>query len=281
MNNVLFDIPSDFYKTLSESERYLLEYIHNHLEEISIMSIVKLSENANVSTATIVRLMKKIGYDGYTSFKYSLRDKVHIKDENDEMENIDSKIKQAIKKNELEVVKTVQLQSIGQIEDAVQKVHTAEKIYIFARGFSEMIAQEMTLKLQLMGKNCEIHDDPNIIRIKSRSIKENELANFISLNGETSELVEACKILNIRQITTITLTTRMESSLARMSEMVFVGYKGTQSFFPDYEVRSRLPLSVLSRILLDAYAIRMLWIQGILFLFSCANLLLILLKISL
>lgn len=258
MNNVLFDIPSDFYKTLSESERYLLEYIHNHLEEISIMSIVKLSENANVSTATIVRLMKKIGYDGYTSFKYSLRDKVHIKDENDEMENIDSKIKQAIKKNELEVVKTVQLQSIGQIEDAVQKVHTAEKIYIFARGFSEMIAQEMTLKLQLMGKNCEIHDDPNIIRIKSRSIKENELAIFISLNGETSELVEACKILNIRQITTITLTTRMESSLARMSEMVFVGYKGTQSFFPDYEVRSRLPLSVLSRILLDAYAIRML-----------------------
>ncbi|PQG52854.1 MurR/RpiR family transcriptional regulator, partial [Enterococcus faecalis] len=28
------------------------------------------------------------------------------------------------------------------------------------------------------------------------------------------------------------------------------------SFFPDYEVRSRLPLSILARILLDAYALR-------------------------
>ncbi len=59
MSNILFDIPANTYKTLSETEKYLLEYIHNHLDEISSMSIVKLSEHANVSTATIVRLMKK------------------------------------------------------------------------------------------------------------------------------------------------------------------------------------------------------------------------------
>ncbi|WP_163537533.1 MurR/RpiR family transcriptional regulator [Gracilibacillus sp. YIM 98692] len=258
MSNILFDIPAETYKTLSESEKYLLEYIHNHLDEISSMSIVKLSEYASVSTATIVRLMKKIGYDGYTSFKYSLKEKVKMADENNEMENIDQKINQAIQKNEHEVLKTIQLQSIGQIEDAVQKIYDADKIFVFGRGFSEMIVKEMTIKLQLMGKNCEEHNDPNIIKIKSRDIQPNEIAIFVSLNGETDELVEACKNLNIRQITTITLTTRMESSLGQMSEMTFIGYKGTHSYFPDYEVRSRLPLSVISRILLDAYAIRML-----------------------
>ncbi|MFC4387848.1 MurR/RpiR family transcriptional regulator [Gracilibacillus marinus] len=258
MYNILFDIPKNVYITLSDSEKYLLEYITNHLQEISTMSIVKLSENASVSTATIVRLMKKIGYDGYTSFKYSLKEKNSFNDESNEMEYIGNEITQAIKKNEHEVSKTIQLQSIGQIEDAVQKLYNAEKIYIFARGFSEMIGKEMAIKLQLMGKNCEIHDDPNIIKIKSTSIQENELAIFVSLNGETEELVEACKNLNIKQITTITLTCRMESSLGVMSEMTFVGFKGSHSYFPDYEVRSRLPLSVISRILLDAYAIRML-----------------------
>lgn len=39
--------------------------------------------------------------------------------------------------------------------------------------------------------------------------------------------------------------------------MTLVGYKGEQSFFPDYEVRSRLSLHVIARILLDAYVIRM------------------------
>ena len=65
MQDMIFDISPDKYNTLSEAERYLLKYIYEHLDDISTMSIVKLSENANVSTATIVRLMKKIGYDGY------------------------------------------------------------------------------------------------------------------------------------------------------------------------------------------------------------------------
>ena len=120
-----------------------------------------------------------------------------------------------------------------------------------------MIANEMNIKFQLLGKNAEMHNDPNIIKLKSRQLKSKELAIFISLSGETEELVEACKNLKINNISTITLTTKMDSSLATMSELVFLGYKDSHSFFPDYEVRSRLPLQVISRILLDAYVIRM------------------------
>ncbi|UDB50454.1 MurR/RpiR family transcriptional regulator [Bacillus safensis] len=257
MNESLFNIPSDVYQTLSETERYLLNYIHQHLEDISTLSIVTLSERANVSTATIVRLMKKIGYNGYTSFKYRLKQEKKMTDASDQLKNIDEDIKLAIRKNEEEVLKTIQLQSIGQIEDAVQKIHNADKIYIFGRGFSEMIAKEMTIKLQLIVKTCEVHDDPNIIRLKSRDIEKSELAIFVSLNGETTELVEACQNLSMKQVTTITVTTRIDSTLSKISDMTLVGYKGEQSFFPDYEVRSRLSLHVIARILLDAYVIRM------------------------
>ncbi|NOL36554.1 MurR/RpiR family transcriptional regulator [Bacillus safensis] len=257
MNESLFNIPSGVYQTLSETERYLLNYIHQHLEDISTLSIVTLSERANVSTATIVRLMKKIGYNGYTSFKYRLKQEKKMTDASDQLKNIDEDIKLAIRKNEEEVLKTIQLQSIGQIEDAVQKIHNADKIYIFGRGFSEMIAKEMTIKLQLIGKTCEVHDDPNIIRLKSRDIEKSELAIFVSLNGETAELVEACQNLSMKQVTTITVTTRIDSTLSKISDMTLVGYKGEQSFFPDYEVRSRLSLHVIARILLDAYVIRM------------------------
>ena len=77
------------------------------------------------------------------------------------------------------------------------------------------------------------------------------------MSGETEELIEACKNLRITNTSTITLTTKMDSRLARMSELIFLGYKDSHSYFPDYEVRSRLPLQVISRILLDAYVIRM------------------------
>lgn len=257
MNQMIFDISPERYNTLSETERYLLKYFYDHLEDISKMSIVKLSENANVSTASIVRLMKKIGYEGYTSFKYSLQEKLNYPEEHTELADIDLNIKQAIIKNEHEVIKTIQMLSIGNIEDAIQKIHDSEKIYIFARGFSEMIANEMAMKFQLLERNCEMHNDPNIIRVKSKKLKEKDIAIFISLSGETEELVEACKNLRINGISTITLTTKMDSSLATLSELVFLGYKDSHSYFPEYEVRSRLPLQVISRILLDAYVIRM------------------------
>ncbi|GAA0447056.1 MAG: MurR/RpiR family transcriptional regulator [Bacillota bacterium] len=256
MDKPLFDIPHQTYSMLSQAERYLLEFIHQHLDEIATMSIVTLSERANVSTATIVRLMKKIGYNGYTSFKYRLKQDKKMEDTHDWLGNIDDDIKQVIKKNEEEVTKTIQLQSIGQIEDAVQKIFNAERVYIFSRGFSEMIAKEMMVKLQALDKICETHEDPNIIRVKSRKVGKNDIAIFVSLNGETPELVEACQNLNMRQVTTITLTTKVDSSLSRLSDMTLLGYKTDHSLFPEYEVRSRLSLNVIARILLDSYVIR-------------------------
>ena len=257
MSNLIFDISSERYQTLSQSERYLLEYIYKNMEKIPNMSIVKLSEEANVSTATIVRLMKKIGHEGFTSFKYNMKDKLKTLNNIEAIDEIDMKIKHAIKKNEEEVLKTLQMLNKGNIEDAIQKMYNAEKIYIFARGFSEMIASEMTIKLQLSGKNCEMHDDPNIIRVISQKLKGKEMAIFVSLNGETEELVEACKNFKIKNVSTITLTAALDSRLAKLSEITFIGYKGAHSFFPDYEVRSRLPLQVISRVILDAYIIRM------------------------
>ena len=58
MKDSVFQMTSDTYQSLSDSERHLLEYIYQHLDVIATLSIVKLSEDANVSTATIVRLMK-------------------------------------------------------------------------------------------------------------------------------------------------------------------------------------------------------------------------------
>ncbi|WP_077614307.1 MurR/RpiR family transcriptional regulator [Caenibacillus caldisaponilyticus] len=251
-----FSISSEAYQSLSTAERYLIDYIYHNLDQIPSLSIVRLSEMASVSTATIVRTMKKIGYDGFTSFKQALKNVMADKTKFEIVEQADQEISQAILKNESEVINTIKMLNRGMIEDAIQKIRSAKKLYIFARGFSEMIASEMETKFQLIEKNCEMHNDPNIIRLISRRIREDELAIFVSLNGRTEELVDACKNLRMNNVSTITITANFDSPLARLSEMVFVGYKSPHSYFPEYEVRSRLPLQVISRILLDAYAIR-------------------------
>ncbi|MFT8362734.1 MAG: MurR/RpiR family transcriptional regulator [Sporolactobacillus sp.] len=241
---------------LSSSERYLVEYIQQHLQKIPKLSIVQLSMEASVSTATIVRAMQKLGYSGFTSFKIKLKDEVKSNELFTDLEQADHRIKEAIMKNEREVAQTICTLDSGMIEDTLQKMYSAKKILLFARGLSELIAQEMMIKLQLLGKYSEMHNDPNIIRIMSKRLNPNDLVFFISLNGKTEELVEAAQNCKTIGISTVTLTTNRDSPLAKLSELILVGYKSNISYFPDYEVRSRLPIMVISRILLDAYVIR-------------------------
>ncbi|MBC1981526.1 MurR/RpiR family transcriptional regulator [Listeria welshimeri] len=242
---------------LSETEKYLWKFITKNINKIPNLSIVKLSELANVSTSTIVRTMKKKGYEGFTAFKHHLKDEQNTTINFSNVEKIDTEIKSSILKNEQEVIRTLNMINTGVIEDAIQKMESSERIIIFARAFSEFIAEEMKIKFQLANKYCELHTDPNIIKIMSQHLKKTDTVIFVSLNGETEELIDAAKNCYNKEIGTITITTNKESPLSMLSELVLVGFKSEISFFPDYEVRSRLPLSVIARILLDSYVIRM------------------------
>lgn len=242
---------------LSDTELYLWKFITNNINDIPNLSIVRLSELANVSTSTIVRTMKKKGYEGFTAFKYHLKDESNTTLNFSNVEKIDNEIKTSILKNEQEVMRTLNMINTGIIEDAIQKIDSSNRIIIFARAFSELIAEEMKIKFQLADKYCELYTDPNIIKIRSQHLKKNDIVIFVSLNGETQELIDAAKNCFNNEIGTITITTNTESSLSNLSELNLVGFKSEVSFFPDYEVRSRLPLSVIARILLDSYVIRM------------------------
>ncbi len=147
------------------------------------------------------------------------------------IKNIDSQIQSAIFKNQEEVINTLNYLDSSLIEDALVAVKYSKKITIFARGFSEHISNEMTVKLQLLDKHCEEHTDPNIIRIKSRKFTRDDLVIFVSLNGETEELVEAAQFCKQNNVKTILLTTNKESSLFRLCDINLLGYKSKQSFF--------------------------------------------------
>lgn len=243
-------------KKLSTTEIYLWKYICENIMDIPNLSIVKLSERANVSTSTIVRTMKKKGYDGFTSFKYHLKNQRNTSINFSNVEKIDSEIKNSIIKNEQEVLRTIELLNTGIIEDAIQKINSSKRILIFSRGFSELIGEEMKIKFQLADKYCELHTDPNIIKIMSQYLKKSDVVIFVSLNGETKELVTAAENCYRNEVGSILITTNTDSPLTNLCEIALVGYKSEGSFFPGYEVRSRLPLSVIARILLDSYIIR-------------------------
>ena len=59
-------------KDLSPSERHVVEYILNNLNEVSNIGIVELAQKSFTSTSTIRRLCAKLGIDSYIDFRLQL-----------------------------------------------------------------------------------------------------------------------------------------------------------------------------------------------------------------
>ncbi|WP_156321576.1 MurR/RpiR family transcriptional regulator [Lacticaseibacillus saniviri] len=241
---------------LSPSEAYFWNFALKHQHQIMHLSITQLSATVNVSTATIVRTVKKQGFSGYTDFRHSL-----FRDEGSaaqfiSLNNVDQQIQQVVLQNEEEVTNTIKLMDINVIEDSIQLLKHAKTIYIFARGLSEMIATEMTLKFQLLGKSAQSQTDPNIIKTIANRVTDQDVVIFITLNGNTPELVHAAQVLAKNDVSNITLTTNQQAAIVPFSDEILLGYKSDLSYFQEFEVRSRLPLQVMARILLDSYVVR-------------------------
>lgn len=68
-----FSQVSQYGGTLNQSERKLLEFIVKNSRDVKDMSIRELSSACYVSTTTILRFVRKLGFSGYREFSESMR----------------------------------------------------------------------------------------------------------------------------------------------------------------------------------------------------------------
>lgn len=65
--------------TLNELEIMVYNFIVEHTDEISKMSIQELAQRTHVSTTTVLRFCRSLGFAGYAEFKLRLADEQKIK----------------------------------------------------------------------------------------------------------------------------------------------------------------------------------------------------------
>lgn len=243
-------------KSLSPSELFLWEYVRGHLHDIPKLPISLLADRAMVSKATVIRTFQKKGFKGYSDFKFYLENTKNTRIDETVLADVGEDIKRIILKNEQEVIRTLNELDVAAIEKSAILIKSCHRVIIFARGPSEMTAYEMQTKLMLLDKDVMVFTDPNIIRPISQRKMSNTVVVILSLHGETAELVAASQTLMAQDVPVIIVTANAHSRLAKYATLVLVGFKSIVSQFPEFEVRSRLPLEVITRVLMDVVAIR-------------------------
>jgi RpiR family murPQ operon transcriptional repressor len=213
-------------KNLSGKELSVADYIFNNRQDIKTMSIQELSKLTQASTSTILRLCKKLGYEGFSDFKIDLiaslntEYKVIFQEDiglDDSIEEVNNKVFQ-MEKSALD--ETYALINVKQLNQAIDLLNTSNKVVIFGVGNSALIGKELEYQLIKLKKNLCCHFDYHTQRNALSTMDEKDLLIIISHSGETAECVNLLKQAKESHIPSIAITKFGQNKASSLASVV-------------------------------------------------------------
>ena len=189
-------------KGLTEIEIKVLNYIVDNIDEVNKLGVRGIAKNNFTSTSTIMRLSKKLGYSGFLEMQYNLATlkRNELGDTLNERGFVDSlNMDSLLKENSKE--------SIDRFIDILFK-DDHKFIFIYANGFSGIVAEYINKKLLVMGKRCILSNGTDSI-----GVFENNLDTPMVLNK-----VKTAKEYGIE---VVSFTNERENSISRLADISF------------------------------------------------------------
>ena len=88
MSQQLDLIINENHDKLNKIDLHILGYIRNNLEYCTNANLADIAKGCNASAATVLRTAKKLGFSGFSEFKYFLKSDVANK-ENSQVDTVD------------------------------------------------------------------------------------------------------------------------------------------------------------------------------------------------
>jgi len=205
---------------LSPTERNILNYVVKNMHLVKNMSIRELAKETYVSSTTLFRFVKKLGYEGFGEFVEAVREtekesrRIHIP-------NIvqDDNYRDSYLKNVVEAVKVI---TDEKIETFHKIMGRCPHIYILAEGLSSEVAKYFSRLLITVGYNVEVPAEEYEFASLLRRVKRDDVLLILSYTGNNRSIID--KVERIFAISTpaiISFTRADNNIIQNMSDLNF------------------------------------------------------------
>lgn len=195
---------------LTPTENQLAQYILKNKEDVEKLSILKLSEKAFVSKATIQRFCKKIGIDGFNELKVKVVQDVIEESKrdnqidvnfpflhNDDQEIVIQKLR---KLYEASIADTYNSINLLELNKSVKLLHSADNIDIYTHAHNINVAENFQDKMRAIGRIVSCPKSFYDQRCTATAAKKNHVAIIISYSGKATFLPSIVEILHKKGI---------------------------------------------------------------------------------
>lgn len=211
--------------SFSDKEKTVADYILSRPAEAVHPSIEELASSIGVSVSTLLRFVKKLGYEGYQQFRIALATETlapesrfyetSVTDSEDPVTIVFSAARSALDMTE----KLLDRHALAEVARLACK---APVFYIFGLGGSGVVARDAVHKFIRSGLHCQTAEDYHLqLMMASQSNKE-DLALVISNTGANKDTLAIVDILKKTGCKVAAITTYPRSPLARVADYLLL-----------------------------------------------------------
>lgn len=172
-----------------EIARFLLDYEG----EYSTLKIKTISEAVNVSMSTVSRFANIIEYQSYQEMIFNLSN-ARLEEEQEDNVNIHDR---DIDKHMNDIISTFEMTKSEfdetEIMNVIEMIQTSDKINIFALGETNIVAQDLQLKLVRIGYNATAYQDIHTQHFTACNSTEKTVSIALTYSSTTKEVLKNLK----------------------------------------------------------------------------------------
>lgn len=218
------------FSELPSKQRRLARFFLDHESELAFASVNAVSEQAGASPATVVRLCRALGYDGYTDLQTAIRAQMpqyrtFAQKLADQManggfsENLPVQISEANSKN---IETTLSQVASADLNEAVTAITQSRAIYIFGSGLSAAAAALAEYALSMLGLPARACLHGGVAQMLEISrLDQTDLVFVIAIWRYMRHEVEAVHAARSAGATCLAITDSPLSPLADLADHVF------------------------------------------------------------
>ncbi len=244
------------YDTLKKAETKAADYILSNPDCLSSLAITEIAKEAGCSEPTFVRLSRKLGYSGFLD----LRNQICNYAGDQSAVAIDTELERVSEEDAPDVICTklfsLSMQGLSnylaafdgeQFRLASDRLCHARKIGFFGAGDSNTVAYLGFSACTRANIDATHASDHDIAIAQAKNLTQDDAAVIVSHSGRTRHMFDIIKILNIRSVPTIVITSFPLSPIAKRADIVLLEY----AFQPDSVISRLIQISIIDALVMS------------------------------
>jgi len=232
MKDTLHNI-HEIYPTLSNAKKAVANYFLNYYQDIPFKTVTTLASEIGVSDTTIINLCTELGFDGFSSFKRTVKEYVQaevltFQKFSENIHNVhdhsSSSIIDLILNQELANIHSTLSNDENRVnlDKLMEMIHQANKIYIIGFRSSAMMAQLLGFNLRQQAIPVEvITSGIGDFMDKIISISGKDLIIAFSFARYSADSLRTLNVLKSKGVPIVGITDMGPSLIYQYSDLIF------------------------------------------------------------